>query len=207
MFDIGWSEMLVIGVVALIVVGPKDLPKMFRTLGEVTGKAKGMAREFQRAMDLAAKESGVSDLARDLKKTASGQAFKEATGFDEIEKDFRAIGRDAADVRKRTPDGVAPDKTAAAADEATNTATITDGATADEATADEAEAADHDAAVRAAKVSASNDKLTATEELRLAAANKKEAARLKAADARARRAAAADSAAAPTPAAPPASET
>ena len=53
MFDIGWSEMLVVGVVALIVVGPKDLPKMFHTLGEMTGKARGMAREFQRAMDAA----------------------------------------------------------------------------------------------------------------------------------------------------------
>ena len=55
MLDIGWSELLVIGVVALIVVGPKDLPVMFRTLGRFTAKARSMAREFQRAMDDAAK--------------------------------------------------------------------------------------------------------------------------------------------------------
>ena len=51
MFDLGWSELMMIGVVALIVVGPKDLPVMFRTIGRYTGKAKAMAREFSRAMD------------------------------------------------------------------------------------------------------------------------------------------------------------
>ena len=49
MFDIGWTELMVVGIVALIVVGPKDLPGMFRTLGRFTGKAKGMARDFQSA--------------------------------------------------------------------------------------------------------------------------------------------------------------
>lgn len=67
MFDIGMTELLVIGIVALIVVGPKDLPGMFRTLGRFTGKMRGMAREFQRAMEDAADESGVKDIGRDLK--------------------------------------------------------------------------------------------------------------------------------------------
>ena len=67
MFDIGWTELMVIGVVALIVVGPKDLPGMFRTLGRFTGKIKGMAREFSQAMNDAADESGVKDMASTLK--------------------------------------------------------------------------------------------------------------------------------------------
>jgi len=72
MFDIGFSELMVIGVVSLIVVGPKDLPRMFRTVGQYVGKAKGMAREFQRTMEDAADASGLSDVTKDFKDMASG---------------------------------------------------------------------------------------------------------------------------------------
>ena len=68
MFDIGMWEMLVVGIVALIVVGPKDLPKMFRTLGMVTGRLKAMAREFQTTMNAAASEAGFDDMAKDIRK-------------------------------------------------------------------------------------------------------------------------------------------
>jgi sec-independent protein translocase protein TatB len=71
MFDIGWSEMMVVGVVALIVIGPKDLPEVFRTLGRFTAKARAMAREFQRAMESAADEAGIKDVADDLRKATS----------------------------------------------------------------------------------------------------------------------------------------
>jgi sec-independent protein translocase protein TatB len=75
MFDIGWAELVVIGVVALIVIGPKDLPEMFRTLGRFTAKIRTMAREFQRAMETAADDSGVKDVARDLKSMTSPQSL------------------------------------------------------------------------------------------------------------------------------------
>lgn len=66
MFDIGMTEMLVVGVVALIVVGPKDLPVMFRRVGQFVGKAKGMAREFSSAMNDAADDTGVREMASGL---------------------------------------------------------------------------------------------------------------------------------------------
>ncbi len=66
MFDIGWFELLLIGIVALIVVGPEDLPGMFRTVGRFVGRARGMAREFQRSMEDAADESGLKDAAKGL---------------------------------------------------------------------------------------------------------------------------------------------
>ncbi|WP_428540447.1 Sec-independent protein translocase protein TatB [Profundibacter sp.] len=81
MFDIGWTELLVIGIVALIVVGPKDLPGMFRTLGRFTGKAKAMARDFQSAMNEAADSAGVKDVADDLKKVTS----KKSLGLDALD--------------------------------------------------------------------------------------------------------------------------
>jgi sec-independent protein translocase protein TatB len=71
MFDIGWTELLLIGIVALIVIGPQDLPDMFRQLGRFTAKLRQMAREFQRAMEQAANDSGVKDVARDINAVAN----------------------------------------------------------------------------------------------------------------------------------------
>ncbi|WP_417270334.1 Sec-independent protein translocase protein TatB [Celeribacter sp.] len=75
MLDIGMSELLVIGVVALIVVGPKDLPGMFRTLGRFTARAKSMAREFSSAMEAAADEAGVKEASDALKGAANPKKF------------------------------------------------------------------------------------------------------------------------------------
>lgn len=119
MLDIGWTELLLIGIIALIVVGPKDLPGMFRNLGRVVGRARGMAHEFKRAMESAADESGVKDVARDLKDTASGKNM----GLDEfrdIAKSPKSWAKDQAlgsggDKRKKD---AADDAGEAAADEA-----------------------------------------------------------------------------------------
>jgi sec-independent protein translocase protein TatB len=75
MFDIGFTELLVVGVVALIVVGPKDLPMMFRTLGRFTARARALGREFTSAMNAAADESGMRDVAKDLKGMTSPKSY------------------------------------------------------------------------------------------------------------------------------------
>lgn len=72
MFDLGWTELLLVGIVALIVVGPKDLPVMFRTVGRFVGKAKGMAREFSSAMNQAADQAGVKDVTDTIKGATDG---------------------------------------------------------------------------------------------------------------------------------------
>ncbi|MDA7963870.1 Sec-independent protein translocase protein TatB [Ruegeria sp.] len=71
MFDLGLTELLVIGVVALIVVGPKDLPVLFRNVGRWVGKARGMAREFSNAMNEAADEAGVNEIKKGLNAAAN----------------------------------------------------------------------------------------------------------------------------------------
>jgi sec-independent protein translocase protein TatB len=73
--DIGWAELMLIGIVALIVIGPEDLPDMFRQLGRFTAKLRQMSREFSRTMEQAAKDSGVKDVADDLKGITSAKSL------------------------------------------------------------------------------------------------------------------------------------
>ncbi len=66
MFDLGLSELLLVGIVALIIVGPQDLPGMFRVVGKYVGRAKEMARDFQKSFEDAAKESGFDEVKRNF---------------------------------------------------------------------------------------------------------------------------------------------
>ena len=62
MFDIGYSELLLIAVVALIVIGPKDLPRMMRTVGHWVGRARGMARHFRSGIDTIMREAELEEM-------------------------------------------------------------------------------------------------------------------------------------------------
>jgi sec-independent protein translocase protein TatB len=75
MFDIGWSELVVIAVVALIAIGPKELPGVLRMVGQWMGKARKMASEFQGQFQEAMREAEMADLKKgfdDIKEAATG---------------------------------------------------------------------------------------------------------------------------------------
>ena len=66
MFDVGWSELVLIGVVALVVIGPRDLPGALRTLGRLVGQVKRMASDFQGQFNEALREAELDGLRREV---------------------------------------------------------------------------------------------------------------------------------------------
>jgi sec-independent protein translocase protein TatB len=70
MFDFAWSELMVIALVALIVIGPKDLPRVLRTLGKWMSRARMIAREFQGSIDQMIRESELDEVRREVQKVA-----------------------------------------------------------------------------------------------------------------------------------------
>src|SRR5207244_4528399 len=79
LFDIGWPELLLIGVVALVFIGPKDLPRALRVAGYWVRKARTLSREFQSSIDQMIRDAELEEIRQDLKK---------ATEFD-LEKEFQ----------------------------------------------------------------------------------------------------------------------
>lgn len=82
MFDLSWSHILLVLVVALVVVGPKDLPKLMRTLGQWMGKARQMADQFRSSFDEMTRQAELDELRKEL------EALREHRPFESIEKDL-----------------------------------------------------------------------------------------------------------------------
>src|SRR5215471_14073311 len=82
MFDIGWGEFVVIAVVALIVIGPKELPAVLRAIGQWTAKIRRMASEFQGQFQEAMREAEMADLKKEPD-TPSEQAKGFTSRFDD----------------------------------------------------------------------------------------------------------------------------
>jgi sec-independent protein translocase protein TatB len=95
MFDIGWSELVLIGVVALIAIGPKELPGAMRTLGQWVTKIRRMASEFQGQFQEAMREAELAELRKEVDEMAAKAS--EYTHFDPVE-DIRKDLETAADL-------------------------------------------------------------------------------------------------------------
>ncbi|MEC9347803.1 MAG: Sec-independent protein translocase protein TatB [Pseudomonadota bacterium] len=72
MFDLGWSELLVIGVATILIFGPKELPVVYRTVTQWLGKARSVAREFQNTLDDVAREAELDKLRNTVRDATSG---------------------------------------------------------------------------------------------------------------------------------------
>lgn len=82
MFDIAWSEMVLIGAVALVVIGPKDLPKALRTVGQAVGKMRRMAGEFQSQFNDAMRDAELDELKKQVENVG-----------EQVKTDFQPIGQ------------------------------------------------------------------------------------------------------------------
>jgi len=92
MFDISWTEFLLIGIVALVVIGPKELPGVMRTLGQYTRKIRGMAAEFQNQFQEAMREAEMADLKKSVDDLAHD--IKSYDPLKGAREDVEAIGKD-----------------------------------------------------------------------------------------------------------------
>jgi len=92
MFDISWSEFLLIGVVALIVIGPKELPGVLRTLGQYTRKVRSMAADFQNQFQEAMREAEMADLKKQVDDLADD--VKNFDPLKDVRTDLETTGND-----------------------------------------------------------------------------------------------------------------
>lgn len=93
MFEVGWTEMLVIAIVMIVVVGPKDLPNMLRTFGRTTAKLRAMASDFQKQFNEALKEAELDDVKKSV------DELRGLSPMAEIRKQLNPFEQAAADVR------------------------------------------------------------------------------------------------------------
>jgi sec-independent protein translocase protein TatB len=98
MFDISWTEFLLIGIVALIVIGPKELPGVMRTLGQYTRKIRSMASDFQNQFQEAMREAEMADLKKEVDDVASG--IKNYDPLKAVREDVESIGAIGKDFEK-----------------------------------------------------------------------------------------------------------
>jgi sec-independent protein translocase protein TatB len=101
LFDVGWQELLIIGLVAIIVIGPKELPRVLRTVTLGIRKVRGMARDFQDGLEELAREADLQDLRKEIEEGVGDDLQKEIEGVGEdLQKDIESIGDPARDIEE-----------------------------------------------------------------------------------------------------------
>ncbi len=117
MFDIGWSELVVIAVVALIAIGPKELPAVLRTVGQYMGKIRRMASEFQGQFQEAMREAEMADIKKqvdDIADSAKGFSDSFTDPLADVKKEVESFSADplgasaAASASSISPEAAAP---------------------------------------------------------------------------------------------------
>tara|TARA_R110000787_G_scaffold89753_2_gene189869 strand:- start:2748 stop:3098 length:351 start_codon:yes stop_codon:yes gene_type:complete len=112
---VGFSELLLLALAALIIVGPKDLPFMMRKVGQLVGKARGMAREFQAAFEDIARQSELEDLRKEIEDLKRNNMMTEAQDdLANMESDINAavMRKDAAEAEAAPPEPKSKDDAA-----------------------------------------------------------------------------------------------
>ena len=115
MFELGWQELIILMLIALIVVGPKDLPRIVKTAGQWMGKARGYARDFQRTIEEAADATEIDAVKKEI-----DEANRElSTARRDVNEGTDAVKRDVAEstdsVNKMLNEDVVPSANTAAA--------------------------------------------------------------------------------------------
>jgi sec-independent protein translocase protein TatB len=113
MFDIGWSELLVIAVVALVVIGPKELPATLRTIGKMTARARKMAGEFRSQFDEAMREAELDDVRQTI---SDAQKLNPVNSLREAMNPLRQMGNDIKADLQRSTTSDKPDATSTPAE-------------------------------------------------------------------------------------------
>ncbi len=103
MFDIGWQEIFIVATIAIIVVGPKDLPHVLRTVAKFVNRARGMVREFQSGLDEVVREAGVDDIKESVERGANFDMGGEIEKIIDPEGDI-ANEMDMGDIEKELDD-------------------------------------------------------------------------------------------------------
>ena len=111
MFDIGWQELFLIGLITILVVGPKEIPRVLRTVMAAVRRGRGLANDFQRGIDELARETELDEIRRDIEKGATLDLEREleetidpkgemSEAVEELQAEFKETGEEIEEQSK-----------------------------------------------------------------------------------------------------------